>query len=34
MKTPREVLLQQHQAVEAKLGRIRNDVVSRLTVHK
>jgi hypothetical protein len=31
MKTPREVLLQQHQAADAMLGRIRNDVVSQLS---
>jgi len=31
MKTPREVLLQQHQAANSKLDRIRNDVVSQVT---
>lgn len=31
MKTPRELLLQRHQAADAKLDRIRNDVVSQLT---
>ena len=31
MKTPRELLLQRHQAADAKLDRIRSDVVSQLT---
>jgi len=31
MKTPREILLQRHQAADAKLDHVRNDVVSQLS---